>query len=94
MNPADLLVGHAYRDELGKPAALADHAHCPVLRVHEPDGCLDDVAQGDLDVEVRSDRDDRLEQRIDPVPGGQHCLQPDLQLSQQFVEAQAGQEGP
>ena len=85
VDPADLVVGYAYRDELGKPTALADHAHRPVLRIHQPDGCLDDVAQGDLDIEVGSDRDDRLEQGIDPVPGGQHCLQPDLQLRQQFI---------
>ena len=48
---------------------------------------LDDLPEHHLEVEVGADGDDRLEQRVDAVPGGQHRLQPGLQLGQQLVEA-------
>jgi hypothetical protein len=84
----DLGLGQADRDELGQPAVVADDAERPVAGVHQPGRGLDDLAQHHLEVELAADRDNRLEQRVHPVPGGQHRLQPGLQLGEQVVEAQ------
>jgi hypothetical protein len=94
VDPPDLLLGEPDRDELREPAALPDHAHRAVLRVHERHRRLDDAPQYHLDVEVRADGDDGVEQSVHPVPGGHDRLQPDLQLRQQLVQAQTGQDRP
>jgi len=92
MNAGDLGLVQADRDELNKAAGLADHPERPVTRVHQPDRGLDDAPEHDLQVQVAADGDNRLEQRVRPVPGGQHGLQPDLQLGEQIVEPQVRQE--
>ena len=92
VDPADLLLGQAHRDELGEPPVVADHAERPVGRVHQPDRGLDDPRQRRLQVQARADRDDRLQQAAHPVPGGQHRLQPGLQLGEQLVQLQGRQQ--
>ena len=87
----DLLVGQADRHELGQPAAVADHPERAVAGPDQGDGGLHDLLEHHLQVEVGAHRDDRFEQRVDPVPGGQHGLQPGLQLGQQVVEPQLRQ---
>ena len=47
-----------------------------------------DLPQHHLEVEVAADGDDRLQQGVRPVPGGQDVLQADLQLGQQLIQAQ------
>ena len=89
----DLLLVQADGDELGQPAVVADHAQRAVAGVDQRDGGLDDPAQHDLQVQVAADGDHRLQQGVHPVPGGQDRLEPDLQLVQQLVEPQLGQQG-
>ena len=91
MDAGDLGLGQADRDELGQPAVVADDAECPIAGVHQPGRGLDDLAQHHLEVQLAADRDNRLEQRVHPVPGGQHRLQPGLQLAKKIVEAQVRQ---
>ena len=74
------------------PAAFADDSHRPVARIDELDGRLDYLAQHHLDVEVGTDRDDRFEERVHPVPGGNDRLQPDLQLGEQVIELETRQQ--
>ena len=88
MDPADLVLAQADRDELGQPPVLADDAQRPVRRVHQLDRGLDDPPERGLQVQARADGDDRLEQAAHPVPGHQHGLQPALQLGQELVELQ------
>ena len=85
MDPADLLLAQAYRDEFGQPLALADHAQRPVGRVHQVDRGLDDPPQRRLQVQARADRHHRFEQGAHSVPGGRHGLQPCLQFGEQLV---------
>jgi len=88
VDSADLLLAQADGDEFGQPPVLADHAQRPVRRVNEPDRGLDDPPQRGLQVESRANGDDRLQQGSHPVPGGQHGLQPSLQLGEQLVQLQ------
>jgi len=92
VNGGDLGLIQANRDELGQAAAVANHAERAVLSVHQSGRRLHDLPQHDLQIEVAADRDDGLEQRMHPVPGGQHGLQADLQLSQKVIKAQVRQE--
>ena len=94
MNLLDLLLVQANRDELGQRAAFADDPERAVPGIDERDRGLDDLPQHDLELEVAADRDDRLEQRVHPVPRVDHSRKPDLQLRQQVVEAQLGQQRP
>ena len=69
VDPLDLVLAQADRDELGQPPVVADDAQRPVGRVDEPDRGLHDAPQGGLQVQARADGDDRLEQPAHPVPG-------------------------
>ena len=89
----DLRLGQANRDELGQPAVVADHAERAVARLDQRHRGLDDLAEHDLQVQVATDRDDGLQQDVDPVAGGQHRLEPGLQLGEQVVKAELGQDG-
>lgn len=82
INLADLGFVQADGDELDQRAALADHAQRTVAGVHQTDRRFDDPAQHYLEVQLTADRDDRLQQRVRPIPGVQDVLQADLQLSQ------------
>ena len=88
VDPADLVLAQADRDELGQPPVVTDDAQRAVGRVHQPDGAFDDPPEGGLQVQARADGDDRLEQPAHPVPGRQHGLQPGLQLGQELVKLQ------
>ena len=88
VDPADLVLAQADRDELGQPAVVTDDAQCAVGRVHQPDGGFDDPPERGLQVQAGADGDDRLEQPAHPVPGLQYGLQPGLQLGQQLVKLQ------
>src|SRR5262249_57974573 len=80
MDGFDLAAAHPDGDELGEPAAFADHAHRAVAGVDQRDSGVDDAAQQDLEFKARTDRDDGFEQRVNAVSGGQDGLQPDLEL--------------
>jgi hypothetical protein len=72
VDPGDLVLAQAHRDELGQPLALvplADDAERAVGRVDQADRGLDDPPEGGLQVQAGADRDDRLEQPAHPVPG-------------------------
>jgi len=86
MNLADLRFIQPDRDELSEPAPFADDAQRAVPGVDQGHGRLNDLPERDLKFQVAADRHDGLEQRMRAVPGGQHRLQPDLQLGEQFVE--------
>ena len=88
VDPRDLVLAQADRDELGQPLVLTDDAQRPVGRVDEPDRGLHDAPQGGFQVQARADGDDRFEQAAHPVPGRQHGLQPPLQLGQELVQLQ------
>src|SRR6476659_8455726 len=92
MDPRDLALAQADRDELGQPqfpaVLVADDAECAVGGVHQADRGLDDPPEGGLQVQAGPDGDDRLEQTAQPVPGRQHRLQPVLQFGEQLVELQ------
>ena len=85
---ADLGFVEADRDELDQRAAFADHAQRAVAGVHQADRRLDDPPQHHLEVKMAADGDDRLQQGVRPVPGGQDVLQADLQFGQQLIQAQ------
>ena len=92
VDPGDLVLAQADRDELGQPpfpaVIVADDAERAVGRVDQADRGLDDPPEGGLQVQAGADGDDRLEQAAHPVPGRQHRLQPTLQLGEQLVELQ------
>ena len=88
VDPADLVLAQADRDELGQPPVVADDAKRPVGRVHQLDRGLDDPPERGLQVQPRADGDDGREQAAHPVPGRQHGLQPALQLGEELVELQ------
>ena len=94
VNLLDLLLVQAHRDELGQRAAFADDPERAVPGIDERDRGLDDLPQHDLELEVAADRDDRLEQRVHPVPRLDRSRKPDLQFRQQVIEAQLGQQRP
>ena len=88
----DLALVQADRDELGQAAALPDDAECAIAGVHQAGRRLDDLPEHDLKIQVAADRYDGLEQRVYPVPGCQHGLQPGLQLGKEVIEAQVRQQ--
>jgi hypothetical protein len=88
VNRADLGFVQADRDELDQRTAFADHAQRAVAGSYQADRPLDDPPQHHLEVKVGTNRDDRLQQRVRPVPGVQDVLQADLQLGQQLIQAQ------
>ena len=88
MDPADLVLAQADRDELGQPPVVADDAKRPVGRVHQFDRGLDDPPERGLQVQPGADGDDGRQQAAHPVPGRQHRLQPALQFGEEFVELQ------
>ncbi|GAB3892924.1 hypothetical protein GCM10027612_41500 [Microbispora bryophytorum subsp. camponoti] len=90
LDPGDLLLAQPYRYELEEGVLLPDHAHRAVCRVHQRRGGGHDAPQNHLQVEVAADRHDRLQQRVHPIPGGQHRLQTRLQLRQQIIQPHAG----
>ena len=96
VDPGDLVLAQADRDELGQPpfpaVIVADDAERAVGRVHEADRGLDDPPEGGLQVQAGADGHDRLEQAAHPVPGRQHRLQPALQLGEELVELQVGKQ--
>ena len=85
------LSSQADRDELDQAAAFADDPERAVTGPDQRDRGLDDLLEHHLQVEVGADRDDRFQQRVDPVPGRQHGLQPGLELGEQIVQAQLRQ---
>ena len=91
MDRRDLVVRQADRHEFDQAPAFANDAERPVTGPDQRDRGLDDLLEYHLQVEVGADRDDRFQQRVHPVPGGQHRLQPGLELGEQIVEAQLWQ---
>jgi hypothetical protein len=87
VDPPYLIVAQAHRDELGQLPVGPDDTQRPVGRVHQLDRGLRDPPQRRLQVQARADRDDSLKQPPHPVPGGEHRLQPCLQLSEQLIQA-------
>ena len=92
MDPGDLRLIQANRDELGQPAALADDAQRAVTSRHQLDRRLDDVPEHDLEFQMTADGDHGLQQRVCPVPGVEDRLQSQLQLYEQVVEPQVRQQ--
>ena len=92
VDPRDLVLGQADRDELRQPLAVADDAERPVGRIHQADRGLDDPPQRGLQVQAGADRDDRLEQAAHPVPGLDDGLQPPVQLGEELVQLQVWQD--
>ncbi len=87
VDPRDLLLAQAHRNELGQPAAFSDDPERAVPGTDERDRGLDDLPEHDLQLEVAADRDDRLQQRVDAIARLDHRCQPDLQLGQQLIKA-------
>ena len=85
----DLGLVEPDRDELGQPAVLADHAEGAVPGVDQPNGRLGDPAQHGFQLKIRADAHHGLEQRVDPIAGVEHLLQPQLELAEQLVKLQA-----
>ena len=81
-------LGQADRDELGQPSSLADDPQRAVTGPDQRDRGLDDLREHRLEVEVGTDGDDRVQEGVDPVPGGHHGLQPGLELAEQIIETQ------
>ena len=77
---------------LASPLVLADDAERPVAGVDEVDRRLHDAAERRLKLKAGPDRDDGLEQAVHPVPGAEHGLKPRLQLSEQVVQSELGQQ--
>ena len=92
MDPGDLRLIQANRDELGQPAALADDAQRAVTSRHQLDRRLDDMPEHDLEFQMTADGDHGLQQRVRPVPGVEDRLQPQLQLYEEVVEPQVRQQ--
>ena len=92
MDPGNLRLIQANRDELGQPAALADDAQRAVPGGYQLDGGLDDLPQHHFELEVAADHDHGFEERMGPVPGVENRLQPRLQLHQKVVEPQVRQQ--
>ena len=92
VDPLDLRGVEADGDELDEPLLLADHAERAVPGVHQVHRRLDDPAEHRLQLEPGTDRDDRLEQPVHPVPGREHGLQPRLQLREQVIQPKLGQQ--
>src|SRR5262249_61734319 len=88
----DLRLVAADGDELGQPAVVTDHAERAVARLDQRHRGLDDLAEHDLQVQVATDRDDGLQQDVDPVAGVKYRLKPGLQLGEQVVEPELGQD--
>lgn len=82
----DGLLVHADRDELLESALLAEHTQRPVLGVDQVGRRLHDLPQHDTQVEVAANGQDRLQQRMHPVPGGANPPDLRLQIFQQFVK--------
>jgi len=91
VDPGDLGLVHADRDELGQPALLTDDAQSAVAGGDQFDRHLDDLPQHAFQLKVAADGDDRFKQRVRPVPGGQNRLQPQLQFREQVIKPEAGQ---
>ncbi len=91
MDRRDFAVGQADRDELDQAPVVADDPERAVTGPDQRDRGLDDLLEHHLQVKVGADRDDRFEQRVDPVPGSQHGLQPRLELGEEIVQAQLRQ---
>jgi hypothetical protein len=87
MDGLDLVVGQADRDEFDQPSSLADDPQRTVAGPDQGDRGLDDLREHRLEVEGGTDGDDRFQERVDPVPGGQHGLQPGLKLAEQIIQA-------
>jgi hypothetical protein len=94
VDPLDLVLIEANRDELGQPAALSDDPERTVLGVDQSDRRLNNLPEDDLQLEIGAHRDDRLEQRVHAVPGLDCGCQPDLELAQQVVKPEVGQNRP
>ena len=92
MDGGDLALVQADRDELGQAATVPDDAKCAIACVHQADRRLHYLPEHDLKIKLAADRYDGLQQRVHPVPGGQHGLQPGLQLAKKVIEAQVRQE--
>ena len=88
----DLRLVQPDGDEFGQPAVVPDHAECPIAGLDQRHRGRDDLAEHDLKVQVAADGDDGLQQGMDPVAGRQNRLEPGLQLGQQFVEPELGQD--
>ena len=88
----DLRLVQADGNESGQPAVVPDHAECAVTGLDQRHRGRDDLAEHDLQVQVAADGDDGLQQRMDPVAGRQHRLEPGLQLGQQLIEPELGQD--
>ena len=92
MDRGDLMLSQPHRHELGQPPALADDPECAVPGIHQLDGRLDDPPEHHLQLELAADSDHRLQQRLRPVPGVEHRLQPGPELGQQVIEPQVRQQ--
>ena len=88
----DLRFVQADGNEFGQPAVVANHAERAVARLGQRHRGLDDLAEHDLQVQVAADGDDGLQQDMDPVAGGQHRLEPGLQLGEQLIEPELGKD--
>jgi hypothetical protein len=93
MDLGDLRLVQADRDELDQPVIIADHAECAVAGLDQWDRSLHDLAEHDLQVELATDGDDGFQQGMNPVTGGHHRPEPGLQLGEQVVEPELGQDG-
>jgi len=90
VDPPDLFLAQADRDELGQQAVLSDDAQRPVGRVYQADRGLDDPPEGGFQVQAGADRDHCLEQAAHPVRGRQDRGQTSLQLGEELIQLQAG----
>jgi hypothetical protein len=74
VDPGDVRGVQANRDELGQPLVLTDDAERAVAGIDEVDRGLHDPPQRLLQVRPGSDGDDRLQQAVHAVAGGDHGL--------------------
>ena len=73
-------------DELAQTPVRPDHTERAEPRIGQLHCCLNDVAQGDVQIKTGGHREDSLQQRVHPVPGGTYdVFHPVMHLDQQFA---------
>jgi len=96
VSPSSLrLLGKAPEEFVGlhpSSAVFADDPERAVTGPDQRDRGLDDLREHRLEVEVGPDGDDRVQEGVDPVPGGHHGLQPGLELAEQIIALVAAEQ--
>jgi hypothetical protein len=68
-HPGPLLGTDTNVDELGQAAAPTEHPQRAIAGIDQLHGGLHNALQGGVQLQPSTDRDDRVEQSLQPVPG-------------------------